>query len=237
MKDDGWDISFQLEWEEQLALLYCRWGVLGFALDTVGFLLGWSVHPTVFGTSFCNNNNILVNTARMEGHYLWWCPPSPSFFVRPSASLQGGLLGVQWTVVTGLLWGPVMEVWHVFNLALLCATRGLQSNGYWSVGLHWLVLVRQSNLAGVWSGGEVWRWLFSHCWNWNGWRDRPSLLEQNARLWACLWLWLSGSVTGYSRRRPWWEPWNSTDKPLLLVDPNWTLIGQLPSSYTTWCIL
>jgi len=29
---------------------------------------------------------------------------------------------------------------------------------------------------------------------------------------------------------PWWDPWNSTGKPLLLVDPNWPLIGQLPSS-------
>ena len=32
------------------------------------------------------------------------------------------------------------------------------------------------------------------------------------------------------RNKPCWDPWNSTCKPLLLVDPNWTSIGQLPSS-------
>jgi len=31
-------------------------------------------------------------------------------------------------------------------------------------------------------------------------------------------------------RKPWWEPWNSTGKPLLLVDPDWFSIDQLPSS-------
>jgi len=37
-------------------------------------------------------------------------------------------------------------------------------------------------------------------------------------------------LTNYLGEKPWWDPWNSTGKPLLLVDPNWTLIGQLPSS-------
>jgi len=37
-------------------------------------------------------------------------------------------------------------------------------------------------------------------------------------------------LTNYLGEKPWWDTWNSTDKPLLLVDPNWTLIGQLPSS-------
>jgi len=32
------------------------------------------------------------------------------------------------------------------------------------------------------------------------------------------------------RSKPWWDPWNSTGKPLLLVDPNWFLIDQLSSS-------
>jgi len=32
------------------------------------------------------------------------------------------------------------------------------------------------------------------------------------------------------QNKPWWDPWNSTGKPLLLADPNWTSIGQLPSS-------
>ena len=32
------------------------------------------------------------------------------------------------------------------------------------------------------------------------------------------------------QEKPWWDPWNSTGKPLLLVDPNWFLIDQLPSS-------
>jgi len=38
------------------------------------------------------------------------------------------------------------------------------------------------------------------------------------------------------KMKPWWEPWDGTGKPLLLVDPNWIFIDQLPSSYTTWCV-
>ena len=37
-------------------------------------------------------------------------------------------------------------------------------------------------------------------------------------------------LTDYLGCKPWWDPWNSTGKPLLLVDPNWFLIDQLPSS-------
>ena len=58
-------------------------------------------------------------------------------------------------------------------------------------------------------------------------RQSLSLLDQFTRAFGSG---LVNSVSDYSRRQPWWDPWNSTGKPLLLVDPNWTLIGQLPSS-------
>jgi len=47
---------------------------------------------------------------------------------------------------------------------------------------------------------------------------------------ACRGLESAASRQWWFRNEPWWDPWNSTGKPLLLVDPNWTSIGQLPSS-------
>ena len=39
-------------------------------------------------------------------------------------------------------------------------------------------------------------------------------------------------LTNYLGANPGGSPWNSTGKPLLLVDPNWILIDQLPGSFT-----
>ena len=41
-----------------------------------------------------------------------------------------------------------------------------------------------------------------------------------------------GADNDYLGANPGGSPWNSTGKPLLLVDPNWILIDQLPGSFT-----
>jgi len=66
----------------------------------------------------------------------------------------------------------------------------------------------------------------------DGSEDLVVSLESNCQIMgvACL---CSGLVNGASqlfRRKPWWDPWNSTCKPLLLVHPNWISIDRLSSS-------
>ena len=46
----------------------------------------------------------------------------------------------------------------------------------------------------------------------------------------------SDRITDYLGDNPGGSPWNSTGKPLLLLDPNWILIDQLPGSISLLCM-